>query len=111
MATLGSRHGIVLAAGVRARGLAGWLVARSSHSLQLPFTARRARVPANWADAALFPRRRRRAHGRRPRTEQGLMGGSFDAVLSDLDGVPTSTTVLHARGIDARERAVGELVP
>jgi NADH dehydrogenase len=111
IATLGSRHSIVLAAGVRARGLARWLVALSSHRLQLPFTARRTRVPANCAEAALFPRRRRRAHGRRPRTERGLMRGSFDAVLSDLDGVPTSTTVLHARGIDARDGAVGLLVP
>jgi NADH dehydrogenase FAD-containing subunit len=111
MARLGSRHGIVLAAGVRVPGLARWLVARSSHRLQLPFTARRTRVPANCAEAPLFPRRRRRAHDRRPRTGQGLMGGSFDAVLSDLDGVPTSTTVLPARRIDAREGAVGELVP
>jgi hypothetical protein len=39
------------------------------------------------------------------------MGGCFDAVLSDLDGVPTATTVLHALGIDAREGAVGLLVP
>jgi beta-phosphoglucomutase-like phosphatase (HAD superfamily) len=35
------------------------------------------------------------------------MRGSFDTVLSGLDGVLTSTTVVHARGIDAREGAAG----
>jgi NADH dehydrogenase len=38
------------------RGLSGWLLARGYHLLQLPFTARRARVMADWAAAALFRR-------------------------------------------------------
>jgi NADH dehydrogenase len=56
MATLGRRHGIALVAGVRLRGIAGWAFARGYHVLQLPFAARRARVVADWAAAALFRR-------------------------------------------------------
>jgi NADH dehydrogenase len=56
MATLGRRHGIAVVAGVRVRGILGWIVARGYHVLQLPFTSRRARVVADWATAALFRR-------------------------------------------------------
>jgi NADH:quinone reductase (non-electrogenic) len=56
MATLGRRHGIAVVAGVRLRGIAGWAFARGYHVLQLPFAARRARVIADWAAAALFRR-------------------------------------------------------
>jgi NADH:ubiquinone reductase (H+-translocating) len=56
MATLGRRHGIALVGRVRVRGFAGWLLARGYHLRQLPFTARRARVLADWAAAALFRR-------------------------------------------------------
>jgi NADH:quinone reductase (non-electrogenic) len=56
MATLGSRHGVALVGSVRVRGLPGWLIARGYHLLQLPFAARRVRVLADWAAAALFRR-------------------------------------------------------
>jgi NADH dehydrogenase len=54
MATLGSRHGIAVAGGVPVCGLAGWLLARGYHLLQLPFASRRARVLADWIAAACF---------------------------------------------------------
>jgi NADH dehydrogenase len=56
MATLGRRHGIAVVGKLRLRGLPGWLVARGYHVLQLPFAARRARVLADWAAAAMFRR-------------------------------------------------------
>ena len=56
MATLGSRHGIALVGGLPVRGLLGWLIARGYHVLQLPFTARRIRVLADWGAAALYRR-------------------------------------------------------
>jgi NADH:quinone reductase (non-electrogenic) len=56
MATLGRRHGIAVVAGLRLRGVAGWMVARGYHVLQLPFASRRARVVADWTAAALFRR-------------------------------------------------------
>jgi NADH dehydrogenase len=56
MATLGRRHGIAVVAGLRLRGIAGWVVARGYHVLQLPFAARRARVVADWTAAAVFRR-------------------------------------------------------
>jgi len=56
MATLGRRDGIALVGGVPLQGLAGWLVARGFHVAQLPFAARRIRVLADWAAAALFRR-------------------------------------------------------
>ena len=56
MATLGSRHGIATAGGLRFRGLAGWLVARGYHLMALPFASRRTRVLADWASAACFRR-------------------------------------------------------
>ena len=56
MATLGRRHGIAVVAGLRLRGIAGWVVARGYHVLQLPFASRRARVVADWTAAALFRR-------------------------------------------------------
>jgi NADH dehydrogenase len=56
MATLGSRHGIAVLGKLRVRGLAGWVVARGYHLLQLPFASRRARVLADWCSAALFRR-------------------------------------------------------
>jgi len=56
MATLGRRHGIAVLGAVRVRGVVGWAVARGYHLLQLPFTARRARVLADWTTAALFRR-------------------------------------------------------
>jgi len=56
MATLGRRHGIAVVAGLRLRGIAGWIFARGYHVLQLPFAARRARVVADWTAAALFRR-------------------------------------------------------
>jgi NADH dehydrogenase len=56
MATLGRRHGIAVVAGLRLRGILGWIVARGYHVLQLPFAARRARVVADWTAAALFRR-------------------------------------------------------
>jgi NADH:ubiquinone reductase (H+-translocating) len=56
MATLGRRHGIAVVAGLRVRGLPGWLVARGYHVLQLPFVGRRVRVLADWTSAALFRR-------------------------------------------------------
>jgi NADH:quinone reductase (non-electrogenic) len=56
MATLGRRHGIAVVAGLRLRGIAGWVFARGYHVLQLPFASRRARVVADWTAAALFRR-------------------------------------------------------
>jgi NADH:quinone reductase (non-electrogenic) len=56
MATLGRRHGIAVVAGLRLRGIAGWIFARGYHVLQLPFASRRARVVADWTAAALFRR-------------------------------------------------------
>jgi NADH dehydrogenase len=56
MATLGRRHGIAVVAGLRLRGIAGWIFARGYHVLQLPFASRRARVVADWTTAALFRR-------------------------------------------------------
>jgi len=56
MATLGSRHGVALVGNLRVRGVLGWLIARGYHLLQLPFAARRIRVLADWAAAALFRR-------------------------------------------------------
>jgi NADH dehydrogenase len=56
MATLGSRHGIVVVGKLRLRGIAGWTLARAYHLLQLPFASRRARVLADWSTAALFRR-------------------------------------------------------
>ena len=56
MATLGRRHGIAVVAGLRLRGIAGWVVARGYHVLQLPFASRRARVVADWTAAAVFRR-------------------------------------------------------
>jgi NADH dehydrogenase len=56
MATLGRRHGIALLGSIRVRGMAGWLVARGYHVLQLPFASRRARVVADWTAAAVFRR-------------------------------------------------------
>ena len=56
MATLGRRHGIAVVAGLRLRGLPGWLFARGYHLLALPFTSRRARVLADWTAAACFRR-------------------------------------------------------
>ena len=56
MATLGRRHGIAVVAGLRLRGIAGWIFARGYHVMQLPFAARRARVVADWTAAALFRR-------------------------------------------------------
>jgi NADH dehydrogenase len=56
MATLGSRHGVALVGNLRVRGVLGWLIARGYHLLQLPFAARRMRVLADWAAAALFRR-------------------------------------------------------
>ena len=56
MATLGRRHGIAVVAGLRLRGIAGWVFARGYHVLQLPFASRRARVIADWTAAAVFRR-------------------------------------------------------
>jgi NADH dehydrogenase len=56
MATLGRRHGIAVVGKMRVRGLAGWLLARRYHVLQLPFASRRARVLADWVLAATFRR-------------------------------------------------------
>ncbi|HEX2105012.1 MAG TPA: NAD(P)/FAD-dependent oxidoreductase [Solirubrobacteraceae bacterium] len=56
MATLGRRHGIAVVGKMRVRGLAGWLLARGYHVLQLPFASRRARVLADWVLAATFRR-------------------------------------------------------
>ena len=56
MATLGRRHGIAVVGTVRVRGLAGWLLTRGYHLLQLPLVSRRARVIADWTTAALFRR-------------------------------------------------------
>jgi NADH dehydrogenase len=56
MATLGSRHGVAVAGGLRVRGIAGWALARGYHLLALPFVARRARVLADWTSAAVFRR-------------------------------------------------------
>jgi NADH dehydrogenase len=56
MATLGRRAGIALVGRMPVKGLPGWLLARGYHVLQLPFAARRLRVLADWAAAAMFRR-------------------------------------------------------
>jgi NADH dehydrogenase len=56
MATLGRRHGIALVGRVPVAGMAGWLIARGYHLLQLPFVSRRARVLGDWLTAAAFRR-------------------------------------------------------
>jgi NADH:ubiquinone reductase (H+-translocating) len=56
LATLGSRHGVALAAGIPVTGLPGWLLARGYHLMALPFASRRARVIADWMAAACFRR-------------------------------------------------------
>jgi NADH dehydrogenase len=84
MATLGRRHGIAVVAGMRLRGIAGWLFARGYHVLQLPFVSRRARVLADWTTAALF---------RRDVAELSLPAGAAPWIASTtaaVDGRPRS---------------------
>jgi NADH dehydrogenase len=56
MATLGTRHGVAIVAGLEVKGLLGWHIARAYHLIQLPFASRRLRVLADWTTAAMFQR-------------------------------------------------------
>jgi NADH:ubiquinone reductase (H+-translocating) len=55
VATLGRKEGIADLRGLRLRGLAGWLAARSVHLMQVPIASRRLGVVSDWALAILFP--------------------------------------------------------
>ncbi len=48
VATLGRKEGIADLRGLRLRGLAGWLAARSVHLMQVPIASRRLGVVSDW---------------------------------------------------------------